>query len=289
MWRAVRYHLGTIAFAALIIAVVQMIRVTVKYIELKTRSTPPNYLQRAIFCLIQCCLKCVECCLDKISKNALVWTAMWGDPFLPASFSSFALIWRNLGRVAAIHMVSDVILLIGKLCIVVVTVGVGALILGNVSPWRNTVSSAFVPCIFIAIVAYFVAWIFFLTFETVVDTSFLCFLVDSENAEKHGEAMFASKGLQQLVGKYQLRSAMHAETEKKEAALLYRNMHGQGARVQQQGQEQDHAQAVAHLNRAVSAARAEGEQAAHSAAAAVAPRLSDGHRHGWSEDTTGNK
>ena len=59
-YRAIRYHLGTIAFAALIIAIVQMIRVTVKYIEVKTRSNPPNYLQRIIFCLIHCCLKCIE-------------------------------------------------------------------------------------------------------------------------------------------------------------------------------------------------------------------------------------
>lgn len=59
-YRAIRYHLGTIAFAALIIAIVQMIRVTVKYIEVKTRSNPPNYLQRVIFCLIHCCLKCIE-------------------------------------------------------------------------------------------------------------------------------------------------------------------------------------------------------------------------------------
>ena len=58
--RAVRYHLGTIAFASLIIAIVNFIRVTVKYIERKTRTDPPNYLQRAIFCIINCCLKCIE-------------------------------------------------------------------------------------------------------------------------------------------------------------------------------------------------------------------------------------
>lgn len=274
LYRTIRYHLGTIAFASLIIAIVQMIRVTIKYIEAKTRSTPPNYLQKAVFCLIQCCLKCIECCLDKINKNALVWTAMWGDPFLSASCSSFALIWRNLGRVAAIHMVSNVILLIGKLCIVVVTVGLSAIILGNVSPWRETVSSAFVPCFLIAIISYFVSWIFFLTFETVIDTTFLCFLVDSENAEKHaGEAMFASKGLQSLIGKYELRSAMSAETEKKEAAMMYKNVGG--AKVQQ-----DHQQAVAHLNRAVSVVRAEEEQHAST----EMPTRADGHRHGWTEN-----
>lgn len=112
-------------------------------------------------------------CLDKISKNGLVWCAMWGDPFLSSACSSFALIWRNLGRVAAIHVVSEVILLIGKIAIMAMTVGLSALILNNAAPWKNTVSSAFVPCILIAILAYAVAWIFFLTFETVIDTTFL--------------------------------------------------------------------------------------------------------------------
>lgn len=199
---------------------------------------------------------------------------MWGDPFLSASCSSFQLIWRNLGRVAAIHMVSDVILLIGKLSIVAMTVGLCALLLGNAHPWKETVSSAFVPCIVIAIISYFVAWIFFLTFETVIDTTFLCFLVDAENAEKnHGEAMFASKGLQQLVGKYQLRSAMVCETQKKEAAEIYRNVGGKKV-------QQDHEAAVAHLNRAVTTRRAEtGDPEAYGASAL--PKGSDGHRHGW--------
>jgi len=60
LYRTIRYHLGTIAFASLIIATVQFIRITVKYIEQRTRTNPPNYLQKAIFCILQCCLKCIE-------------------------------------------------------------------------------------------------------------------------------------------------------------------------------------------------------------------------------------
>lgn len=226
MWRAVRYHLGTIAFAALIIAMVQFIRAVVKYVELKTRTNPPNYLQRIVFCLLQCCLKCVECCLDKISKNALIWCAMWGDPFLSSCCSSFALIWRNLARVAAVHLVGNVVLLVGKFSIAAMTVGLSALILTKADPWRSSVSSAFVPCILIALLSFVVAWLFFLTFETVNDAIFLCFLVDAENHAKSGAPMFASKGLQQLVTKYELRSATMAEQQKKDAAELYQAVGG---------------------------------------------------------------
>jgi len=125
--------------------------------------------------------------------------------------------------VAAVHVVSDIILLVGKLAITAMSVGLSALLLNNASPWKSTVSSAFVPCVLIAFLSYFVAWLFFLTFETVIDTTFLCFLVDAENAEKNkGEAMFASKGLQSLVGKYQLRSAQEGAQQKADAAEMYK-------------------------------------------------------------------
>jgi hypothetical protein len=154
--------------------------------------------------------------MDKVSRNALVWCAMWGDPFMSSACSSFALLWRNLGRVAAIHIVSDIMLGIGKIAIACMSIGVAAIVIQNVAPWRTTVSSAIVPCIVVGFVGYLVAWMFFLTFSTVIDTIFLCFLVDAENSEKAGgEAMFASKSLQTLVGKYQSRSAIIAEEEKK--------------------------------------------------------------------------
>jgi choline transporter-like protein 2/4/5 len=69
VWRTIRYHLGTIAFASLIIAVVNFIRVTVKYIEMKTRTNPPNYLQKAVFCLINCCLRCIESVTPTCANN----------------------------------------------------------------------------------------------------------------------------------------------------------------------------------------------------------------------------
>ncbi len=73
--RTCRFHLGTVALAAFIIAVVQFIRAVVTYIEKKCYDAAggkPNIVQRAVFCLIHCCLACLQCCLDKINKNALV-------------------------------------------------------------------------------------------------------------------------------------------------------------------------------------------------------------------------
>lgn len=116
--RTCRYHLGTVAFASLIIAVIKFVRFCVHYVERKMKSTQgePNRIQKAVLSMISCCLKLAECCLDRISKNALIWTSIWGDHFLTAACSSFSLIWRNLSRVAALTVVSNVLLTVGKVC-----------------------------------------------------------------------------------------------------------------------------------------------------------------------------
>jgi len=44
-------------------------------------------------------------------------------------------------------------------------------------------------------------------FETTIDTTFLCFLIDEEN---NGNKMFASKNLQEIVGRYQHESTQQA-------------------------------------------------------------------------------
>lgn len=61
--RTCRFHIGTIALAAFIIAVVEFIRACVKYIERKCAAANGgqlNMLQKAVFCLIHCCLACLQ-------------------------------------------------------------------------------------------------------------------------------------------------------------------------------------------------------------------------------------
>jgi hypothetical protein len=89
--RSTKYHLGTVAVCSLIIAIVQFIRYTMMYIESQTKGEPPNKLQKALFVAIQCCLKCLECCLDKLNRNALIWTAIWVNTDMNISTNTLAL------------------------------------------------------------------------------------------------------------------------------------------------------------------------------------------------------
>jgi choline transporter-like protein 2/4/5 len=211
--RSFRYHQGTIAIASFIIAVVKTIRAIVLYLEHQTKGEPPNQLQKALFCLLHCYLKCVECCLDKINKYALVWTAVYGDGFCVAACSSFALVWRNLFRVAALHTVSTIIFIMGKLTVALMTAGVVCLTLMYHPTYKNTISSPLLPSLVCFGIAYVIAGLFYIVLDSIIDTIFLCFLIDSEVNGK-GE-MMATPALQKLVGKYSKQSVELAKSYKK--------------------------------------------------------------------------
>jgi len=208
--RTARYHLGTVAFGALIIAIIEWLRAFVKYIEEHTKAKS-NKLQECIFCMIKCCLWCAECCLDKISKNAFVWTAIYGDSFVPAACSSFALIWANLARLAAINLVSSSLLNIGKLIVALMSTGIYGFI---INAWYgDDVSSIALPCFIMFLLAFLIASLFMVTFDTTIDTLFLSFLIDEKFNKQSGQ-MFAPPSLCQLVETYAEQSKQHANEKK---------------------------------------------------------------------------
>jgi hypothetical protein len=78
----------------------------------------------------------------------------------------------------------------------------------RVDPYER-VSSPIFPLIIIFIIAYTVAMLFMVVYETCIDTIFLCFLLDCE--KNTDGVMLASPGLSALVGKYQDKSKEKAE------------------------------------------------------------------------------
>lgn len=239
--RALLYHMGTVAVCAFIIAVIKTLRALVMYAERQTKGEPPNRLQKAIFCCLSCYLKCVECCMDKVNKYSLVWTAVYGDGFCVACCSSFALVWRNLFRVAAINGVSTVIFMMGKIKVSFATGSIVCAILIYVEPYKSDINSPLVPSLVSAMLAYAIAALFYVVVNGVIDTIFLCFLIDSEVNGK-GQ-MLASAALQKLVGKYSKQSGDIA----KESIKTRR------ARPSADGVEDFHqdAQEMKHLNQTV--------------------------------------
>lgn len=108
-----RYHFGTAAFGSLIIAIIKTVRAILTYIQ-KHAKTSGNIILQYIVCCLQCCMWCVEKCMKFLNKNAYIQTAIYGTSFCKSARRAFFLILRNILRVAAVNMVADFVLLIGK-------------------------------------------------------------------------------------------------------------------------------------------------------------------------------
>ena len=159
--------------------------------------------------------------MDKVSKNALIWCAIYGDSFAASAASSFALVWANLARVAALTLVSAFLMFVGKLFVAFLTTGIAAVAIYK--HYDAEVNSLVMPVVVIFLLSYLVAALFMALLETTAGTVLLCFLVD-ERYNKHSGSMLASAGLQHVIDAHKEEGAAYASREQ----LLASNRWGAG-------------------------------------------------------------
>ncbi|XP_062261027.1 choline transporter-like protein 5-A isoform X3 [Platichthys flesus] len=114
--RAVRYHTGSLAFGALILSVVQLLRIILEYLEQKLKGID-NSLSRFIMCCLKCCFWCLEKFIRYLNHNAYIMVAIYGKSFCTSAEEAFFLLMRNVVRVAVLDRVADFLLFLGKLLI----------------------------------------------------------------------------------------------------------------------------------------------------------------------------
>ena len=197
-FRAIRYHLGSICLASLILAVINFIRAVIIYMEEQAKKSEMNETLRCIiFGCLSCFMKCVECCMRQINKNGMVFVAVYGMPFCPAACSAFTLAWANIARVSFVTMVGNFILNIGVVFVTVFSTGICALILFS-DQYKNAISSPAMPVVICAILTYCVGAMFMEVYETCIDTVFMCFLIDEDKNKGTGNYL-AGPSLRKLV------------------------------------------------------------------------------------------
>ncbi|KAL3871869.1 hypothetical protein ACJMK2_039841 [Sinanodonta woodiana] len=203
--RCFRYHLGTLAFGSLIVAIIQLIRVMLEYIEAKLKEAENPVAKCLIKCL-KCCFWCLEKFIKFLNKNAYILTAIHGKNFCSAAKDAFLLIVRNVVRVVVVDKVTDFLLFIGKLVIVGgVTAASFFFFDGRIeflSTYKPTLNFYFVPVVIVAFGSYIVSSCFFSVYSMAVDTLFLCFLEDLErNDGSVDKPYFMPKSLKKILGK----------------------------------------------------------------------------------------
>ncbi|XP_056598029.1 choline transporter-like protein 4 isoform X2 [Triplophysa dalaica] len=205
--RALRYHVGSLAFGALILTLVQIVRIILEYMDHKLKSTQ-NPCARFIMCCLKCCFWCLEKFIKFINRNAYIMIAIYGKNFCVSAKNAFSLLMRNIVRVVVLDKVTDLLLFFGKLLVVG---GVGVLAFfffsGRIQSPGTVFETAalnyyWMPIITVIFGAYLIAHGFFSVYNMGVDTLFLCFLEDLERNDGSPEKpYYMSKNMMKILNK----------------------------------------------------------------------------------------
>ncbi|GMI20316.1 hypothetical protein TeGR_g8471 [Tetraparma gracilis] len=170
------YHTGTAAFGSLLIAIIKMIRAAIAYAQKKAKESGSKTAQ-AVLCALQCYMWCMEKCMKFLNKNAYIQTAIFGKNFCMAAKAAFFLILRNIARIGACTLVSEFVIIIGKVFICVITGGLCYFAIGSGDVDLN---SPLGPVFFVMILSYFTAAMFMNIFAMGISTILQCFVADEE-------------------------------------------------------------------------------------------------------------
>lgn len=181
--RTYRFHLGTMAYGSAIVAVVQLIRAIMAYVDHKTKNIQEkNCVVRYLMKVVHCCLWCFEKCIKFITKNAYIYVAMRGYSFCKASRNAFGALVSNMKQFAVTSVITSIFILLGKL-LITLSVGFFAYLWVEYDDdfgkgKDNELHLPVLPVIVTALVAYFCSTLFLDVYDLSISSILLCFCED---------------------------------------------------------------------------------------------------------------
>ncbi|XP_058029069.1 choline transporter-like protein 2 isoform X2 [Ahaetulla prasina] len=203
--RALRYHTGSLAFGSMILAIVQVIRVILEYLDHKLKASENMFAKFLLTCF-KCCFWCLEKFIKFLNRNAYIMIAIYGTNFCTSARNAFSLLMRNIIRVAVLDKVTDFLFFLGKI-LIVGSVGILAFFFFTqriklIQDTAPTLNYYWVPILTVIVGSYLIAHGFFSVYAMCVDTLFLCFLEDLERNDGSTEKpYFMSSNLRKLLKK----------------------------------------------------------------------------------------
>uniref|UniRef100_A0A8C1ZZS3 Choline transporter-like protein n=1 Tax=Cyprinus carpio TaxID=7962 RepID=A0A8C1ZZS3_CYPCA len=161
--RALRYHTGSLAFGALILSIVQFIRIILEYLDHKLKGAH-NAFTRFLLCCLKCCFWCLEHFIKFMNRNAYIMISIYGKNFCASARDAFFLLMRN----------EEV----------------------------PSLNYYWVPLLTVIFGSYMIAHGFFNVYAMCVDTLFLCFCEDLErNDGSPSKPYYMPPGLHRILNK----------------------------------------------------------------------------------------
>ena len=182
--RGIRYHFGSLAFGALIIAIVRLIMVWLESVKKRVESTAGKTSEskcfRCIISCLQCCIGCIGKYMEFINKHAFIQIALKGDSFCTAAWEGFALIVRNLGRFSTLAAIGSLFTTIGTIFISVSSAIIGYFLITEVSYFSEQLNSCILPVTVFFIIGLVMGLVTMSIFGISGDALMHSFLLDEE-------------------------------------------------------------------------------------------------------------
>lgn len=116
LWWIFRYHLGTIAFGSLILAIVWLLRVITQYIhEEAKRNKKADKLARCLIACTLCLLKVLEKFVKFFNKHAYIECAVRSTNYCVSARNGMNVVGSNLMRFGVLHGLGEIVMFINVL------------------------------------------------------------------------------------------------------------------------------------------------------------------------------
>jgi hypothetical protein len=174
---AFRYHLGSLAWGAFIIAIVTTIRVVFEYFvyQYEKAGMKDNIVFKVVTCIIRCYLKCLDCCVKFMNKNAYIQVALHNVSFCTGAKESFWIIARNARRFTAVSVTGSILGFLGKGLITITCFFLTQVLTETIA---ENVEMTFIPAAIIGVFAYMISAIFLSVYDFSALTILHCFCLD---------------------------------------------------------------------------------------------------------------
>ncbi len=157
LYRAFRYHLGSLAFGSFILAIVQLIRLILEYITQQAKQSGLDQSNKMVKYLLDC-LRCYAACFQRfvefLNRNAYIQIALSGENFCTSAKNAFVQMVKNPARFALVNGIGGIFVLFGKLFVLVATVALCYIILIDANPYKSKIDNPLFPLIIIGIIVY---------------------------------------------------------------------------------------------------------------------------------------
>jgi choline transporter-like protein 2/4/5 len=171
-----RYHMGTVAFGSLILALVQTLRTILMYIKSKLKNKK-NVIVRMVICCCSCCLFVLAKFIQFMDKQAYIQSALNGTGFCSSARRAFGLLFRNFARVSTLSAISTFVIFVGKVGVSIVSAGLGYYYM--ITYMDKKLNGYTVPTIAVFVIAYMCSSIFLDIISMASDASLQVYSNDS--------------------------------------------------------------------------------------------------------------